>query len=79
VVHNETGLIVPVRDGAALAQAVERLLENPNEALAMGRAGRARAIESYDYEIVKKRFIGFLDDIILDSRIGRKSQEKSRP
>ena len=78
VAHNETGFIVPVRDGAALAQAVERLLENPNEALAMGRAGRARAIESYDYEIVKKRFIGFLDEIIIDSRMGRKSEEKSR-
>lgn len=37
-----TGLLVPPSDPAALARAILRLLENPAEASAMGRAGRQR-------------------------------------
>jgi glycosyltransferase involved in cell wall biosynthesis len=63
VVHGKTGLIVPVKDGKALAGAVERLLANPEEAAAMGHAGRERAVELYDYRIVQRRFVHFIDDI----------------
>lgn len=40
---NVTGLLVPPGDSAALAQAVEALLEDEPRRRAMGRAGRARA------------------------------------
>lgn len=40
-----TGLLVPPADPAALARAMLRLLENPAEASAMGRAGRQRIME----------------------------------
>jgi glycosyltransferase involved in cell wall biosynthesis len=42
VVDGETGLYVPPGDPAALRQAIQRLLDNPDEAAAMGRAGRQR-------------------------------------
>lgn len=61
VVHGETGLIVPARDGQALGKAVERLLANPREAAAMGRAGRRRAVELYDERTVQRRFVDFID------------------
>lgn len=47
VQHGESGQLIPVGDGAALLQAIELLLTNPDRARAMGRHGRA---------IVEKRF-----------------------
>ncbi len=43
VVDGETGLLVPVRDPAALASAVLRLLRDHTLRQALGRAGRTRA------------------------------------
>lgn len=49
----ETGLLVPSGDTTALAQAIDRLLNDPEEAAAMGRSGR---------ELVSARFT---DDALL--------------
>jgi len=43
VVEGETGLLVPPADPPALAEAVNRLLGDPELAARMGQAGRARA------------------------------------
>ena len=67
VVHGMTGLIVPPKDGEALARAVDRLLSNPEEAKSMGRAGRQRAVELYDYRTVKRRFVDCVDETLRDS------------
>lgn len=48
VVHEETGLLVPVRDEAALAAALNRLVAEPDLRMRMGAAGRARAQDLYD-------------------------------
>jgi glycosyltransferase involved in cell wall biosynthesis len=64
VVHEQTGLIVPLRDSAALAEAVERLLENPRMTTAMGRVARKRAVELYDYRMVQQRFVRFVDGVV---------------
>ncbi len=42
-----TGLLVPPADAGALAAALERVLEDPAAAEAMGRAGRARAEQRF--------------------------------
>ena len=55
VVPDETGLLVPVNDAAALARALERLVADPELRTAMGRSGRARALELYDEEKVIRR------------------------
>jgi glycosyltransferase involved in cell wall biosynthesis len=43
-----TGRLVPPGDCAALAGALDAMLRDPQEAAAMGRRGRARAVERYD-------------------------------
>ena len=48
VVDGETGLLVPPRDPAALADAIERLVDDGYEATRLGRAGRRRVEELYD-------------------------------
>jgi len=42
-----TGLLVPARDAAALARAVDRLLSDPRMAARFGEAGRRRAEERF--------------------------------
>jgi glycogen synthase len=50
VVHGETGLLVGKEDAPALATTINLLLENPEAAVAMGRAGRLRAQQLFGLE-----------------------------
>jgi glycosyltransferase involved in cell wall biosynthesis len=60
-----TGLLVPPSDPAALAAAILRLLENRDEAAALGRAGRQLMLERFT-------FARMIDDI--DTVYGRLSR-----
>ncbi|MBK8743855.1 glycosyltransferase family 4 protein [Propionivibrio sp.] len=52
VVHEETGLLVPVRSPELLAAAIERFADNPAWGLMLGAAGRERALRLYDEKYV---------------------------
>lgn len=52
VVVGQTGLLVPARDSAALAQAIEWLIDNPSHAMSMGKAARFLAEEKFSIEHV---------------------------
>ena len=65
VVHGETGLLVGKEDAPALATTINRLLEHPEVAVAMGRAGRLRAQQLFSleryidaYDVLYRRLIG---------------------
>jgi N-acetyl-alpha-D-glucosaminyl L-malate synthase BshA len=45
--HEQTGLLVPAADPAALAAAIERLLANPEEGRRFGAAGRKLMLERF--------------------------------
>ena len=61
VVDGATGLLVPYdeRDPqgfeTGLAQSVGALLEDPDRAVAMGRAGRQRAVEEFGWDAIARR------------------------
>lgn len=44
----ETGLLVPEKDPVALADAMERLIKNPDYATQMGLAGRAKVSNEFN-------------------------------
>jgi glycosyltransferase involved in cell wall biosynthesis len=50
-----TGFVVPANDPAALRDKLVWLTEHPDEARAMGEAGRRRAIERFHWDIVVDR------------------------
>ncbi len=52
VVDGESGLFVPVRDAAALAEAIGSLLGDPDRARALGQGGRRLALERFDEQRV---------------------------
>jgi glycosyltransferase involved in cell wall biosynthesis len=49
--HEQTGLLVPSRDPAALAAAILRLLDDPAWARSLGRAGRAWVQERFSIDV----------------------------
>lgn len=59
-----TGLLVPVRDAGALADALQRLIENPEERRAMGRAGRDLAEREFAIENVVDAHVAIYDELL---------------
>ena len=47
VIDEQTGLLVPVRDPERLADAILRLVEDPDLAMRLGKQGRARMLERH--------------------------------
>jgi glycosyltransferase involved in cell wall biosynthesis len=64
------GLLVPIADSAALAQALARLVRDPSEALAFGRAARARVAERYSETRMVERFTRFYEELEGGARHG---------
>lgn len=56
VVDQETGILVPPGDAAALAAALRRLLDEPGLAKALGDAGRRRLHEHFSWEAITARW-----------------------
>jgi glycosyltransferase involved in cell wall biosynthesis len=52
VIHNETGLLVPVKNAEATADAVEAILKNPDLRKKMESAGRALAEREFGIDKV---------------------------
>jgi len=65
VVHaGENGLLVPPRDARALADAIRRLLEDPELRGRMGIAGRERAARDFGIETVVQQHLGLYRELL---------------
>jgi starch synthase len=70
VVDNETGYLVPYTPDdpqsfeAAFAARVNDLAANPSRAQAMGRAGRARAITSFDWAAIARQTVSLYQKLL---------------
>jgi glycosyltransferase involved in cell wall biosynthesis len=65
-----TGLLVPVRDGRALADALTRLVDDPTGRAAMGVAGRRKALRQFDQRRVIDRTLAVYDRLLAGSGAG---------
>jgi glycosyltransferase involved in cell wall biosynthesis len=62
IVDGETGILVPPGDAVALAAGIRRLLNDPELAERLGKAGRQRLATVYSIE----RVVGDLDKLYQD-------------
>lgn len=51
------GLLVPVKNARALAQAMMRMIENPEMRMRMGKAGREKVLREFDERIVIEKML----------------------
>lgn len=78
VVDGVTGLLVPVRDPAALAAAIGSLLCDPARARAMGRAAHRHALDNFD----ERRFFWKTDREyrrLLNEKLGKEVDRSLKP
>jgi len=57
VEHGRTGLMVPVKDSAALADAMKEMIKSPEMRSRMGREGRRKVEREFDEKIVLKKIL----------------------
>jgi rhamnosyl/mannosyltransferase len=55
--HGVSGVTVPVRDGAALASASRRLLEEPGLRERLAAGARERAVAEFDHDVMARRLL----------------------
>jgi glycosyltransferase involved in cell wall biosynthesis len=63
--HEDNGLLVPIKDAEALAEAIKRLLQNPAERLRMGARGRERAEKEFNQEIIIQQTLNVYREMII--------------
>jgi rhamnosyl/mannosyltransferase len=59
-----TGLVVPPQDSAALAEAINRLLADPELRHRMGEAGRERAQQELSADVMVKRLVQLYQEVM---------------
>jgi glycosyltransferase involved in cell wall biosynthesis len=64
VVHNETGLLVPPKNPAALAAALQTLIDDPALRVRMGQAARLRAEQNFSDAIICQQTLLVYDALI---------------
>jgi glycosyltransferase involved in cell wall biosynthesis len=64
VIHNKNGLLVPVKNGPALADALERLVNAPELRRLMGIAGRKLVVDELSEEIVVDKTLKVYDTLL---------------
>jgi glycosyltransferase involved in cell wall biosynthesis len=64
VVHEETGLLVPPRDVAALRSALERLIGNPDLRRSFGAAARSRIREHFSWDRFAQETVQAYEDAL---------------
>jgi glycosyltransferase involved in cell wall biosynthesis len=65
------GLLVPVRDSEAIAQAIRRLLDDPALARRLGEAARIKAQNYFDERIVIERTLAVYAELCGPCQVGR--------
>ncbi len=74
VEHAVTGLLVPPKDPAALAEALQALRTNPQRAEAMGRAGLQRARAKFTWQGVAMRLASVFAEVCEEARAATRAQ-----
>lgn len=64
VTHEVTGLLVPLKNANALAEAIERLHRNPQLARQLGQGAQDRAVREFDEQIVIRQTLAVYRELV---------------
>lgn len=64
VLGNQCGLCVDPMDPAAIAKAIDYLVQHPDEARKMGENGRRAVLERYNWSVEEAKLLGFYKQIL---------------
>lgn len=64
IVDNQTGIVVPARNALAAADAIEKLYLDPELRRSLGKAGRKRVEELYDWDKNVDQMINIYSDLL---------------
>jgi glycosyltransferase involved in cell wall biosynthesis len=70
ILHNETGLLVPIGDSQGLASAIAQLLGEPDLASRFAEAAFARATREFSLEQYRRRLLGFYAEALETGNAG---------
>lgn len=65
VTHEVTGLLVPLKNAEALAEAIERLHHSPELARKLGQAAQDRAVREFDEQIVIRQTLAVYRELLV--------------
>ncbi|SMP68519.1 Glycosyltransferase involved in cell wall bisynthesis [Neorhodopirellula lusitana] len=77
--HEETGLLVPPKDPGLLAEAIVRLLQNPQEATQYGEAGKQMLDRDWSPTVVADQTASVYEQAIASHQNGIGHQPNSQP
>lgn len=69
IIPNKTGLLVPLKNPKKLADAIQWLIENPHERIAMGRAGRKLAEKEFRIEKIIQEHLDIYKELLININI----------
>lgn len=75
ITHNESGVLVPERDSAALATAVYELCEDPTTRRQLGAAARARVMEEFNLQTSAQELVRLIVGSPTVSPVGQEVDE----
>ncbi len=64
IIPNKTGILVPSKDPQKLADALKWLIENPEDRIAMGKAGRKFAEKEFPIEKIVQNHLDIYEDLL---------------
>ena len=64
VIDGQNGYLIPIKDSAALAEALKRLIDNPELRQEMGRKAREFAVEKFDIKDVVKVHLNVYESVL---------------
>jgi len=71
------GFLVPARDPAALADAIDAVLADPARGVRLGEAGRRRVEEQFSLPVMVRRTEALYDELLWDARAARPGRARA--
>ncbi len=65
-VVGNAGVLVPIKDSAAIAEAVKKLLDDPEYASELGKQGRQRIVETFCWNVAAETFTHYYHKVIAE-------------